>query len=131
MSEEPTSVAAQANGPQDPQAVAPYRYIASDELDRAAATLVKAGKVQVWVVTDTDAPSMRIDGPCAGCGDDYSQTRVQNLASSSVRGAHSAPEPPPTAEVSADFLCDCDITHPGAPPGERGCGASYTIVAAV
>lgn len=131
MSEEPASVAAQANGPQGPLAVAPYRYIASDELDRAAAALVKTGKVQVWVVTDTDAPSMRIDGPCASCGDDYSQTRVQNLASSAVRGAHSAPEPPPTAEVAADFLCDCDITHPGAPPGERGCGASYTIVAAI
>ncbi|WP_155725980.1 hypothetical protein [Mycobacterium avium] len=131
MSEEPTSSAAQTNEPHDPQVDAPYRYLASDELDRAAAALVKAGKVQVWVVTDTEAPSMRIDGPCANCGDDYSQTRVLNLASSAVRGAHSAPEPPPRAEVSADFLCDCDITHPGAPPGERGCGASYTIVAAI
>ena len=131
MSEEPTSVAAEVKRAEDPQVVAPYRYIASDELDRAAATLVNAGKVLVWVVTDTEAPSMRIDGPCARCGDNYSQTRVQNLASSSVRGAHSAPEPPPTAEVSADFLCDCDITHPGTPPGERGCGASYTIVAAI
>jgi hypothetical protein len=131
MSEEWTSVVAHAKGPQDPQAVTPYRYIASDELDRAAAALVKAGKVQVWVVTDTEAPSMRIDGPCARCGDDYSQTRIQNLASSSVRGAHSAPEPPHRAEVSADFLCDCDVTHPGTPPGERGCGASYTVVAAI
>jgi hypothetical protein len=131
MSEESTSVAAEVKGPEGQEVVAPYRYIASDELDRAAAALVKAGEVQVWVVTDTEAPSMRIDGPCARCGDDYSQTRVQNLASSSVRGAHSAPEPPPTAEVSADFLCDCDSTHPGTPPGERGCGASYTIVAAI
>jgi len=131
MSENPTSVPARTQARHGAEGPIAYQCVANDELDQAAASLVRAGIVQAWAVTNTSAPSIRIDGPCARCGDSYDKTRIENLASSAVRGTYSAPEPSTRAEISADFLCDCDVTHPGAPEGERGCGANYTIVLAV
>lgn len=101
-----------------------YSETATAELDAAAGTLASTGTLLVSHISDTDVPSLRIDGPCPRCGHPFSQTRALELPVTSIRGGQVAQTEIPTW---ADFLCDCGITHPGAPIGERGCGATYSL----
>ncbi len=104
----------------------PYEPVASEELDERAAQLVLRGAIAVSYIDDPDAPSLRVDGPCARCEHPYSQTTVLAVPDWAIR-AVSGPQPKPAP--SAEFLCDCRDPHPNTPPRMRGCGASYQITA--
>lgn len=106
-----------------------YDFVASDELDQKASEQVASGAIRVWHSRVEQVSSLRIDGPCVRCWHRFTQTRVIDLPLSSVRGS------PPSVRtavdtVTADFLCDCDVTHPDTPAGERGCGASFSVTSA-
>lgn len=101
----------------------PYAEVASAELDARAAALLASGAITVWATTGV-APSLRMDGRCPRCDDGFSQTTSLRLPVSSIRGERKGAQAGP---VSSDFLCDCDVSHPGAPDSVRGCGASFFL----
>lgn len=110
----------------------PYESTSSEALDDAAREMVNGKQIRIWLSTAGEITSARIDGPCPRCKDHFSQTEVLNLPASTVRGPHTPAPDSATAQAAssvlwADFLCDCDVVHPNTPPGERGCGAGYSI----
>ena len=106
--------------------VMPYEFGSSRELDRRARELVGKGVIATWLVHSTRAESLKIAGPCARCDDAFTQTQVLELPVTTVRGWNLNRSP--RDDRFADYLCDCDIVHPGTPQGATGCGASYTVV---
>lgn len=119
----PSRIDQHAAGPSAP-ALAPFADIASAELDAAAARLVRERVMTLRESSDTHVPSLRLDGPCPRCDHHFSQTRALVLPASAVRGNDHAPEQGP---AWADFLCECSVDHPGAPSGEQGCGAGFSL----
>ena len=100
----------------------PFQDIASEELDQSAADLVRTKRLRPHVFD----VAMRIEGACPRCGGDkMNQTTLTEIPASSVRGVTATM--PDT--VQADFLCRCGYVHPGAPAGELGCGANFTVIA--
>ncbi|MCZ0856938.1 hypothetical protein OHJ16_02570 [Actinomyces israelii] len=102
----------------------PYLELASAELDRRAAALVRDSVMRVTHHATPDAPSLTIQGPCPRCGHVFSQTQQLNLSALAVRRADAKPG---EAARWADFLCECRVAHPGALSDELGCGASFTL----
>jgi hypothetical protein len=51
-----------------------YTYVSSAELDAAAQELVRSGRLRISLISTTEAPSIRIDGPCPRCTHAFSQT---------------------------------------------------------
>ena len=102
----------------------PYLELASAELDRRAAALVRDSVIHVTQRASPDAPSLTILGPCPRCGHVFSQTQQLDLSALAVRRADTKP-----SEIArwADFLCECRVAHPGALSDEVGCGASFTL----
>lgn len=102
----------------------PYLELASAELDRRAAALVRDSVIHVTQRAAPDASSLTILGPCPRCGHVFSQTQQLDLSALAVRRADTKPSE--TAQW-ADFLCECRVSHPGALSDEVGCGASFTL----
>jgi hypothetical protein len=102
----------------------PYLELASAELDRRAAALVRDSFMRVTHHTTPDAPSLTIQGPCPRCEHVFSQTQSLDISALALRRADTKPV---EATPWADFLCECRVAHPGAPSGELGCGASFTL----
>lgn len=119
------AVSTPAGGEPDPAdpVDAPFEDVASAKLDGIAAELARTGKIKVCVLLAVNVASMRIDGLCPRCKHPFSQTRALGLPVSSIR-KESAQGPIPRW---ADYLCDCNVAHPGTPPGEHGCGASFSL----
>lgn len=103
----------------------PYLELASDELDRRAAALVGQSVMRITHHATPYSRSLTIQGPCPRCGHEFSQTQQLDLSVLAVRRVDTK-----SGETArwADFLCDCRVAHPGALPGELGCGASFTLV---
>ena len=60
----------------------------------------------------------------ARCKHVFSQTQQLDLAPLVKRGAGNKQK---EIVQEVDFLCDCGVTHPGAPSGDNGCGASFRL----
>lgn len=104
-----------------------YEMTASEDWDRKAAAMAADGRLLRSDSKSERVSSVRIDGPCPRCGDEFSQTRALTLPSSSIRGSTQTTLTAPIAW--ADFLCDCKVAHPGAPGNQRGCGLSFSLLA--
>lgn len=102
----------------------PYHELASPELDRRAAALVRDSVMRVTHHNTPDAPSLTIQGPCPRCEHVFSQTQQLDLSALALRRADTKPDE--TARW-ADFLCECRVAHPGALSDQLGCGASFTL----
>ncbi len=102
----------------------PYLELASAELDRRAAALVRDSVMRVTHHTTPEAPSLTIQGPCPRCEHVFSQTQPLDISALALRRADTKPV---EATPWADFLCECRVAHPGALSGELGCGASFTL----
>lgn len=92
----------------------PYREESSDELGAVAAS--------TWTYRyDLDGANEQVvlSGPCPACDDTF----VYPWPLALVRDAVSAR----SRGLPVPVLCRCDIPHPGAPRGERGCGRGWTL----
>lgn len=102
----------------------PYCPSASEEIDKQAATLFNGPNARVVCCDTIDFPSVTINGPCPRCGHVFSQTQQLDLAPLVKRGSGNKQK---EIVQEVDFLCECGVTHPGAPSGDNGCGASFRL----
>lgn len=123
MSDDPEAATPPPDG--DDPGAKPFEDVSSEELDAKAQRFVDDDRIQVWTKTFGETTSVRIDGPCPRCEHHFSDTRVEKLPVSSVRGRHSAAGS--VASVTADFACKCRVVHADTPPTDSGCGATFVI----
>jgi hypothetical protein len=61
-----------------------------------------------------------LTGTCPRCGDRMDFPVPTRVFQRPVRAAPDAKEPQPV-------MCTCEVTHPGTPAGEEGCGAYWNV----
>ena len=78
----------------------------------------------------------RVWGPCPRCEHDLDDRQIHNAAVGLMGGQRQDPRGPggqPADGVpgpvffQVDVSCHCGTSHPGAPAGQPGCGASFRV----